>query len=78
MSVFIQTVSMKCAILAASHSDKSRVTSKSAYLAICWLLLFAIQPNRTFGNMIGRGISVQTARLEMSMVAEDITDKGYL
>jgi glycerol-3-phosphate dehydrogenase (NAD(P)+) len=72
MSVFITNCFNEMReFLRASHPDKSRVTSKSAYLGDLLVTCYSqYSRNRTFGNMIGRGISVQTARLEMSMVAE--------
>ncbi len=72
MSVFITNCFNEMReFLHASHPDSSRITSTSAYLGDLLVTCYSqYSRNRTFGSMIGKGISVQAAQLEMNMVAE--------
>ncbi len=59
------------AFLNASHPDKRRVLSTSAYLGDLLVTGYSqFSRNRTFGNMIGKGYSVVSAKAEMNMIAE--------
>ena len=72
MSVFITNCFNEMReFLHASHPDSSRVTSTSAYLGDLLVTCYSqYSRNRTFGSMVGKGISIQAAQLDMNMVAE--------
>jgi glycerol-3-phosphate dehydrogenase (NAD(P)+) len=57
--------------LPSIHEHRSNNYAASVYLGDLLVTCYSLYSrNRTFGNMVGKGYSVKSAQLEMSMVAE--------
>ena len=77
MAGFLQTVGIQHIVVGEhQHTDPYTLRKDINYAASVYLgdlLVTCYSPysrNRTFGNMIGKGYTVQSAQLEMNMVAE--------
>lgn len=76
MAGFLQTVGVQHIVVGEHHhkgSSQKRDLNYAASVYLGDLLVTCYSPysrNRTFGNMIGKGYTVQSAQLEMNMVAE--------
>jgi glycerol-3-phosphate dehydrogenase (NAD(P)+) len=58
-------------LLPSIHNHRSHNYAASVYLGDLLVTCYSLYSrNRTFGNMIGKGYSVRSAQVEMSMVAE--------
>ncbi len=57
--------------VASVHEKKTANYAASVYLGDLLVTCYSLfSRNRTFGNMIGKGYSVNSAKLELNMVAE--------
>jgi glycerol-3-phosphate dehydrogenase (NAD(P)+) len=70
-AVMVSNAIMEIERFVAKIAPMDREINKSAYLGDLLVTAYSqFSRNRTFGNMIGRGYNVQTAQLEMKMIAE--------